>query len=99
MKENRINELILSATRSMEQQQRGGGGGERRCCKADLRWAVELLRFKNEEGRRKEGDKGHVGLIPGERRREACMKGGVGSCLPASVAHGGAPRIGPCPVL
>jgi hypothetical protein len=42
----------------------------------------ELQRFKNEEGRREEGDKGQARMIPGEGERGAGMKGGVASCPP-----------------
>jgi hypothetical protein len=40
-------------------------GGE--CfCMAGLRGGIELQRFKNEEGRREEGDKGQARMIPEE---------------------------------
>jgi hypothetical protein len=75
-----------SSKKEQQQQQQGGSAvrrrsGERRCCTTnlDLRWGAELQRFKNEEGRR-EGDKGHTRIIPGEGGREAGMKGGAASC-------------------
>jgi hypothetical protein len=43
----------------------------------------ELQRFKNEEGRQEEGNKGQIRMIPGEGGRGAGMKGGADSCPPA----------------
>jgi hypothetical protein len=44
-----------------------------------LRGKFELQRFKNEEGRWKEGYKGQRRMIPGEGGRGAGMKGGAAS--------------------
>jgi hypothetical protein len=53
-------------------------GVERRCSAGDLdlRWGAELYRFKNEEGRREEGEKGHARMILREGGRGASMRGG-----------------------
>jgi hypothetical protein len=56
-------------------------GGE--CfCMAGLRGGIELQRFKNEEGRREEGDKGQARMIPGEGGRGPGMRGGAANCSP-----------------
>jgi hypothetical protein len=48
-----------------------------------LHGRFELQRFKNEEKKREEGDKGHVRMIPGEGGTGAGMKGGAASYPPA----------------
>jgi hypothetical protein len=57
-------------------------GGEWRCfaIDLDLRWRTELQRFKNEEGKREEGGKGHARMIPREEERVG-MRGGEGRGL------------------
>jgi hypothetical protein len=89
---NKWDDLECNKEYGTATRRRGGKrrSGKRRSCVVNLRWGIELQRFKNEEGRWEEGDKERFArMILGEGGRWVWREGAA-SCPTAKRCPGGA---------